>query len=193
MEDTWSRRGVLAAAAGVSVVGVGGTAGAQNRLTTRMVSRDADDFLQGDDYGGYFLHVGEAVETDLDPENFADCEFDSWPPDSMARFKARLIDRYEEPHREIETEVWVPDETDIESGTLWIIDDTVSCPAGYVGFAAEQIGSGFVVENTSAQAETATPEDDPPGGVPQPGFGPAAAVVALLTTGYALVRGSRDD
>jgi hypothetical protein len=189
MDDGWSRRGVLAATAAAGTAGLTGTAGAQARITTRMIIPEMTGFLAGDDYGGYFLHVGEQTTADEGVDEFDDCEFDSWPPASMATFDARLIDRLEDRHREQGTQMFVPSGADVDTGTLWVVNRTITCPGEYVGLEVERIGSGFVVGNESA-GDGAT-ETGP--NAPLPGFGPLAALAAVVAGGYALARRAAEE
>lgn len=191
MPDQLPRRAVLAAAGTAAATAVAPTAAA--RYTTRMVVPPARSFVGEEGYSGYFLHVGSESTGELEADSLSGCGFGDWPPDDLAYFNGRLIDRIDQDAREIETQIYVPATAGISPGTLWVVNREVTCPDEYVGLSVEQIGAAVVVGSSDADegGGTTSASDSPTDGG-GPGFGPLAALagVAAGVAGYAR---RRDD
>lgn len=190
MGDDWSRRSVLAAMGGVATVG--STALAPRvaaQITRQLVIPAAEEFAEDEGYLGYFVHVGdEAADDDVNPEDVDGCEFADWPPDGIQTYNGTLIDRIQEDHRQVPTQVFAATNADIETGSLWVVNRKMTCPDHYVGLEVEQVGAAFgnVSEDTGTPGTDANP-------IGQPGFGPVATVAGLVTGAAGLARWAQDD
>lgn len=179
MSGNWSRRGLLTATGTVGAVALTPTALA--RYTTRMVIPRVREFDE-EGYAGFFLHVGDERDDRLSVDAVEGCEFANWPPEEIAAYDGRLIDRIDESHREVPTQIYVPADRTVETGSLWVVNREISCPEENVGLEAEQLGAR--IRGNQSGTET----DGGSGPVGQPGFGPLSAVAALFAGGAALAR-----
>lgn len=189
MSDDWSRRTVLAAAGGTATacaVALAPTASA--RLTRRMVAPAKEEFVGGEGYTGYFLHVGGKSSDGVSAQELSGCEFSDWPPDGIESYDGELIDRIQQDHRQTRTRVFTAKGADVQPGTLWVINRVRNCPDDHVGLEVEQVGAAF---GNVSEDDPNTETDASPIG--QPGFGPVATVAGLLAGTAGVARWSADD
>ncbi len=165
------------------LTGMGATAAmalaptASARITRRVVIPESEEYVESGDYTGYFLHVGSDSTGELTPSDVAGCGFDGWDPEQIDAFDGRLVDRVED-HSDHATQVYATGE--IAPGALFVVNDQVTCPDGYVGLEVERIG----VERVRDSEQVA--ESTPSGGA-GPGFGVlAAALGTALAAGHRL-------
>lgn len=162
---------VAGSAVAGGVIATGG-ADAQSRVTRRVVIPKAEDFARGD-YDGFFLHVGETTPGELDVSTLRDCEFRSWAPDGVTNHRGTLVDHVGDEVEQVPTSVHTNEADDLRTGSLWVINGTVSCPDGYVGLTIEQVGAA--VPGNVTESETATEGT----GAVGPGFGALAGAAGV--------------
>ena len=71
----------------------------------------------------------------------------------------------------------MPADRDVATGTLFIVNRTHRCPAGYVGLELEQIGASTVDINATSTTAEATGTGG--GSAAGPGFGVPAALAGV--------------
>lgn len=176
----------MLSAAGGAVAGglaVTGGAAAQARVTRRVVIPKAEDIARGD-YDGFFLHVGETTPGELGVSTIQQCDFRSWSPSEITYRKGTLVDHIGNEVERVPTTIYTGGDTDLPTGSLWVINNTVSCPDGYIGLLVEQTGAALPGNVTETRTTTGG------AGAAGPGFGALAGVAGV---GGLLALLGRDD
>jgi hypothetical protein len=203
-EAAVTRRSVLAksaatvgagAAAASGFVGASGPAAAQ--ITEAAAIPEPTKWDDNTNFAGFMVHVGES----LSPEQervAAECELvssDTWPPDEMLAYDARLINRKDDSTEQAETTLYIGDGANVTAGKLYIVNRFNRCDSDFLGVSLEQIGLsdvGVDVEEDERPNAATTATDDGGSAAFGPGFGPLAATAALLGRG-ALTRHRGED
>lgn len=200
-----TRRSVLARGAatlGTGAVAAGGVVGASGvtaaQITEAAAIPEPTKWSEGTNFAGFMIHVGGS----LSPEQervATDCDVvgsDTWPPDEMLAYDARLINRKDESTEQAETTLYIGESADVTAGKLYIINRFNRCDSDFLGVTLEQIGLSEVnvnVEEDERPNAATTAADDGGSGAFGPGFGPVATVAALLGGGALLRRRNDED
>lgn len=135
-----TRRETLGAIAGT--LGATTTAGRsearQSRIARRIVIPEVEEF---GDYVGQFVHIDEPADEGVGDVPIEECGFAStWPADETQAYEGQLLDRRQEAPLAIDLTVYMNgNKAQIEPGTYFIVQNTQTCPEGYVGLEAETV------------------------------------------------------
>lgn len=151
-----------------------------------MIPR-AEDFA-AEDYDGFFLHVGEKTPGELDVSTLQNCDFNSWSPQDVTYRKGTLVDHIGNEVERVPTTIYTNVAEDVRTGSLWTINNTVSCPKEFVGLRIEQISAAVSGNVTSTETQ-----NEGGAGAFGPGFGAFGVAAAAGVGGLiALLRGDDD-
>jgi len=137
MEDL-SRRRVLAGTAALGTAVVPGASAQQgSRITTEAIAPQLDAF-DTTDYAGFFVQLTDLSDESLD-DTAAQCAVQDWQPDEPDAFVAQFINRFEDSHASARGVLFANGETDLETGTLFVVNRQHDCPGDWTGVELEEI------------------------------------------------------
>lgn len=176
-----TRRGVLAGLA-TGTAGLAAPATAQpGGITTEAVVPESEAFST-DDYTGFFVHLTGAGGPEPD-DTVDQCSVADWDPDDPDVYEAQLVDDAGEDSRSTSTTVYANAETELETGSLFVVNTQHDCPGDFVGLELEELlASGIEPSFGERPGE--------PTSAIGPGFGPVAALTGLTAGALALWRGA---
>ncbi len=211
-ETTLSRRRLLRTT-GAGIAGLTATstlAGAQEdndsgngsdgslRIQTRGLIPETDRVTSDDDYTSLFVQLTARLE-ELDAgAGDIDCSFMNWDPGETDIYEAQLIERVGTGSETIASQVYVPQDTDLTAGDLFIINNQRSCSGPYIGVQMENIRAdgldrGYTEVGSTGVEGGDSADEGGSSGAFGPGFGPLAAVGGLVGGAYALARRGDGD
>lgn len=93
------------------------------------------------EYVGQFVFVDKPTDENAGEVPIGGCEFDeTWPTRETQVYDGQLLDRRQERPIAVDLKVYTNgNKADIEPATHFIIQNTHSCPEGYVGLETETV------------------------------------------------------
>lgn len=168
------------------------------RIQTRGLVPETERVTADDDYTGLFVQLTARLE-DLDVgAGDIDCSFMNWDPENTDVYEAQLVERSGSEYETIPSQVYVPRDTDLTAGDLFIVNSQRSCSGPYIGVQLENIRADGLDRGYTDVGSTGNEGGDGGAGGGSsgafgPGFGPLAAVGGLAGGAYALARRGDGD
>lgn len=163
-----------------------------SRVTTRAIMPETDRISNDQNYTGLFLHLTARLE-DAQVEGVEQCDFANWDPGNTDVYETQLINRIGDDTETVASSAYLPHQTDLRPGDVFVINSQHDCPEGaYIGLRLEQL---LARDLDRGYDDVSEGEGDSGGGggssgAAGPGFGPLAAVGGIAGGAYALLRRS---